>query len=52
MRGEKMYNPLLKTFVCVVEKKSFSKAAKQLYVTPASIMKQMNALEEHLQCNC
>lgn len=49
MRGEKMYNPLLKTFVCVVKEKSFSQAAKQLYMTPASVMKQMNALEEHLQ---
>lgn len=48
MRGENMYNPLLKTFVYVVQKKSFSQAAKQLYVTPASVMKQMNTLEEHL----
>ena len=43
-----MYNPLLKTFVYVVELGSFSKAAQKMYITPASVMKQINALEEHL----
>ncbi|MBS4902620.1 MAG: LysR family transcriptional regulator [Coprobacillus sp.] len=27
---------------------SFSKAAQKMYITPASVMKQINALEEHL----
>ena len=43
-----MYHPLLKTFVYIVEMESFSKAAKKMYITPASVMKQINALEEHL----
>lgn len=43
-----MYNPLLLTFIYVVETGSFSKAAKELYITPASMMKQMNALENQL----
>lgn len=43
-----MYNSLLKTFVYVVEMGSFSKAAQKMYITPASVMKQINALEEHL----
>lgn len=43
-----MYNPLLLTFIYVVETGSFSKAAKELYITPASVMKQMNALENQL----
>ncbi|MBS7124434.1 MAG: LysR family transcriptional regulator, partial [Coprobacillus sp.] len=43
-----MYNPHLKTFVYVVELGSFSKAAQKMYITPASVMKQINALEEHL----
>lgn len=44
-----MYNPLLLTFIYVVETGSFSKAAKELYITPASVMKQINALENHLE---
>ena len=47
-RRNTMYNPLLKTFVYVVEMGSFSKAAQKMYITPASVMKQINALEEHL----
>ena len=43
-----MYNPLLLTFIYVVETGSFSKAAKELYITPASVMKQINALENQL----
>lgn len=43
-----MYNSLLKTFVYVVEMGSFSKAAQKMYITPASVMKQINDLEEHL----
>ena len=47
-RRDTVYNPLLKTFVYVVEMGSFSKAAQKMYITPASVMKQINALEEHL----
>lgn len=43
-----MYNPQIKTFILVADKGSFSKAAEGLFITPASIMKQMNALEERL----
>ena len=43
-----MYNPLLLTFIYVVEIGSFSKAAKELYITPASVMKQINVLENQL----
>ena len=46
-RRNTMYNPLLKTFVYVVEMGSFSKAAQKMYITPASVMKRINALEEH-----
>lgn len=38
----------LHIFLTVVECGSFNKAATQLYVTPAAIMKQMNALEKRL----
>lgn len=44
-----MYNPALKTFISVVDYGSFTKAAEQLYVSPTAIMKQMNALEKHLE---
>ena len=43
-----MYNQQIKTFVQVADKGSLSKAAEDLFVTPASVMKQMNALEERL----
>lgn len=43
-----MYSPQLKTFIIVAETGSFSKAAEELYITPASVMKQINILEEHL----
>ena len=43
-----MINPQIKTFLQVVERGSLSKAAEDLFVTPASVMKQMNALEERL----
>lgn len=44
-----MYNPQLKTFVCVADHGSFNKAAEQLYISPPSVMKQVNALERHLE---
>ena len=43
-----MYSNQLKTFIIVADCGSFSKAAEQLYVTTASIMKQMNSLEERI----
>lgn len=44
-----MYNPLLKTFVCVADCGSFNKASEKLFISAPSIMKQINSLEEHLQ---
>ena len=44
-----MYNQQIKTFIQVADRGSLSKAAEDLYVTPASVMKQMNALENHLE---
>lgn len=43
-----MYSQQIKTFIQVADRGSLSKAAEDLFVTPASIMKQMNALEERL----
>ena len=43
-----MYSQLLDTFLSVVDCKSLSKAAAKLFITPAAVMKQMNALESHL----
>ena len=43
-----MYSQQIRIFVQVAEKGSLSKAAKDLFVTPASVMKQMNALEDRL----
>lgn len=44
-----MYNSQLKALVCVADCGSFSKAAEKLFLSPTAIMKQINALEEHLQ---
>ena len=43
-----MYHPLLKTFVAVADCGSFNKAADQLFISPPSVMKQVNNLEKHL----
>lgn len=43
-----MLNPNLKTFRCVADCGSFNKAAAKLYISPPSVMKQVNALEKHL----
>ena len=43
-----MFNPQLKTFVTVADCGSFNKAAEELYISPPSVMKQLNALEKHL----
>lgn len=44
-----MYNQQIKTFIQVADRGSLSKAAEDLYVTSASVMKQMNALESRLE---
>ena len=43
-----MYNPLLHTFITVVDTGSFTKASRSLYISPTAVMKQMNTLEKHL----
>ena len=40
-----MYSRELITFITVSDQGSFLKAAKELYITPASVMNQMNKLE-------
>ena len=44
-----MYSQQIKTFMQVADRGSLSKAAEDLFVTPASVMKQMNALESRLE---
>lgn len=44
-----MYNPQLKTFLCVAKAGSFNKAAEQLFITPTAVIKQTNLLESNLQ---
>lgn len=43
-----MYNPQLKAFVTTAECGSFTKAAERLFISPTAVMKQINALENHL----
>ena len=43
-----MYNSQLNALIAVAEQGSFSRAAKSLYISPTAVMKQVNALEEHL----
>lgn len=43
-----MYNPMLDTFIAVTDYGSFTRAAEHLYISPTAVMKQMNALESHL----
>lgn len=43
-----MYNHMLDTFISVADYGSFTKAAEHLYISPTAVMKQMNALESHL----
>ncbi|MFR2377759.1 MAG: LysR family transcriptional regulator [Clostridium sp.] len=40
-----MYEPMLDTFLAVADCGSFTKAAEQLFISPTTIMKQMNSLE-------
>ncbi|MDO4175360.1 MAG: LysR family transcriptional regulator, partial [Eubacteriales bacterium] len=44
-----MYHPALDTFIMVADCGSFTKAAEHLYLSPTAVMKQMNALEKHLE---
>lgn len=41
-----MYNPQLKTFLCVADLGSFSKAAEHMYITAPAVIKQINLLEK------
>ena len=43
-----MYNPQLSAFVTAADCGSFTKAAQHLFLSPPSVMKQINALENHL----
>ncbi len=43
-----MYNSLLDTLIAVADCGSFTKAAERLYISSTAVMKQMNALERHL----
>ncbi|MCH1984375.1 LysR family transcriptional regulator [Ruminococcus sp. OA3] len=43
-----MYNHMLDTLIAVADCGSFTKAAERLYISPTAVMKQMNALENHL----
>lgn len=43
-----MVSQQLKTFITVAKAGSFSKAAEELFITPASVMKQINILEQRL----
>lgn len=43
-----MFNPQLTVFVRVADLGSFNKAAEALYISPTAVMKQVNALEKHL----
>ncbi len=44
-----MYNRYLPVFVCVADCGSFTRAAGRLYISPTAVMKQVNALERHLE---
>lgn len=43
-----MYNKQLDAFIHAAELKSFSKAANLLYITPTSLIQQINLLEQHV----
>lgn len=43
-----MYNPQIETLIQVAVASSFSKAAERLYITPVSVMNQVNALEKRV----
>lgn len=43
-----MYDPQLDTFIEAADSGSFSKAAERLYITPVSVMNQINAIEKKI----
>ena len=43
-----MYDPLLDTFVAVIDCGSLTRAARKLYLSPTAVMKQINTLEGRL----
>lgn len=43
-----MLRPQLKTFLCVCDTGSFSKAAASLFMTPSAVLQQIRTLEEEL----
>lgn len=43
-----MYNKQLRVLVCVADCGSFTNASEKLFISPTAVMKQINALEEHL----
>lgn len=43
-----MFNSQLAVFVCVADCGSFTKAAQKLFISSTAVMKQINALEAHL----
>lgn len=43
-----MYNPQIETLIQVADAGSFSKAAERMYITPVSVMNQINALEKRV----
>lgn len=44
-----MYNHQLDTFIKVADAGSFSKASKDLFISPTAAIKQINSLENHLE---
>lgn len=48
MEGISIYNPVLDTFIQVCRDGSFTKAADHLFISPVSVMKQINHLEEYI----
>lgn len=45
-----LYHPLLDTYIAVVESGSFTQAAQQCYISSTAIMRQMNQLEQLVNC--
>ena len=43
-----MYNAQLDTFICIADNGSFNKAAEKLFISSTAVIKQINALENHL----
>ncbi|MDE7398368.1 MAG: LysR family transcriptional regulator [Oscillospiraceae bacterium] len=43
-----MYNSQLDTFICIADNGSFNKSAEKLFISSTAVIKQINALEAHL----